>query len=199
MNHGRTMSGYLAFPLAAVISGFASGMSCIVPGGGIFFPGLLFGIAVLFAVHNAAESCHPAMATIVVLFSLVGYWIACITTLLSIRLFGGGNNIASDAMGQTLAGGVGASIIAIGLAISCRSFRSFNFVALTAAAGAVCGAVCGLLVYLHDNAHLPHPLDFILTYVIWQVGVASVMPFAKKKQLPGGKNGVVIQSGLLMK
>ena len=179
MSHDRSMSAQLAFPVAAAVSGFASGISYIVPGGGIIFPGLFFGIALAYAVHHTVEELKPAIGAVLVLLSTCGFWVACITTLFSIRLFGGGNNLASDFIAGILAGSAGASVLAAGLAISSERFQSFRFVAVISATGAVCGAAFAVVVYLHDNAHLPHPIDFIFGYVIWQVGVASVVPLAR--------------------
>lgn len=182
MNHGRIMSAQLVFPLAAATSGFASGVSCFVPGGGFLFPGFFFGIATVYAVHHTIEVLNPARGAVVILLSMLGFWIGCITSLLSIRCFGGGNHLASDVVGGILAGSAGACVVAVGLALLSEAFRLFQFVALITVTGAVCGAAFGGVIYFHDNANLPHPTDLILGFVIWQVGVASVMPLARKNQ-----------------
>jgi hypothetical protein len=178
MNPGRVMSAQLAFPLAAVVSGLASGLSCLVPGFAIIFPGLFFGVAIAFAVHHKVGVLDPLMGVVLIVLSMFGYWIAGIATLLSIRFLGNGNILACG----SIAGGVRACVTAVALAISSKYFQSIRVVAVTTLAGAVCGVICGGVIYLHDHKHMPHPLDSILMFLIWQVGVASVIPSLRKVQ-----------------
>ena len=183
MNSGRSMSAQLAFPLAAVLSGFASGVSNIVPGGGIILPGLFFGIAMAFAVHHTIEAVSPVLGAVLILLSTFGFWVACITGLLTFRLTGGRNDFVSGSIAGMFAGGAGASLTAFGLAISSAYFPLMRVVIVMTLAGAAFGAVVfPVLIYLHDIGHLPHPLDFILEFVMWQVGVASVVPLSMKVQ-----------------
>ena len=181
MNSDRITSPRATFIICATVSAIATGLSPLFPGAGVILPGVFFGIAIAYAINRKIEPLRPISRVLLIALSIFGYWIACVTGAVTVRLYGGENGFMAGAVIGAAAGGAGASFVAAGVAIASNYFQSMRVFVVTTLAGTTYGAVFMIAsVWLRDFIHAPDSLVLVISFLIWQVGVASAIPLPRK-------------------
>ncbi len=182
----NTRLSLVIFPVAGLCSGICSGISVIIPPLSIIAPGIFFGLALAHSLHASVTRLTPSQQIVIVASSSFGYLLAIIVLaiivgLLSARLPGFGNGLLSSAIAGTIAGGTGALIIAASVAFTISAMSPMRTLLIVPMTGALLGA--GFLffgVYISDRTAFGHPFDDIITFPLWQTGVASVFPACRR-------------------
>lgn len=176
-------SSFVLFLFAGLISGLFSGISVVLPLLGLLAPGFFFGAAIGYSLHATITRLSPWQHAALLLTSGVGYFAAAVACLFSTRLPGINNGLPSSAFAGAIGGGVGALIVACSLAVVASGVLSpLRTVVIVTLAGSLFGAIflfCG--VYISDRTAFGHPWDDVVTFPLWQSGVASVIPFCRHR------------------
>ena len=163
MNSDRITSPRATFIICATLSAIASGLSTLFPGAGAILPGVFFGIAIAYAINRKIEPLRPISRVLLVTLSIFGFWIACVTAAITVRLYGGENSFMAGAVIGAAAGGAGASFVAACMAIASKYFQSMRVFVVTTLAGTTYGAVLVIAgVWLRDFIHAPNSLVFVI-------------------------------------
>jgi len=73
-------------------------------------------------------------------------------------------------------------MVAIALVLSVEALRSFATIIAVSAAGAIFGSLFVIVgVYISDHTTGGHPLDDIVSFPLWQTGVALVIPWFRRR------------------
>lgn len=176
---------FVVFPLAGLCSGLCSGLSVILPPFGIIAPGLLFGGAIAHSFHTSITRLSLHQRTTLVVASTGGYFGAIVASLLSVRLPGFDNGLLCSSFAGAIAGGVGSVVVATSLSVMIPILSPPRTLLIVTVAGTFFGAVfMSCSVYISDYTTFGHPFDDILSFPLWQTGVASVIPFCKRCTIP---------------
>lgn len=169
----------LIFVYCALTSGLASELSVVLKPLGVIAPGILFGLALCYAVSVISERSTTISQTMIVVASTISYLVAEIVGVSSARLPGFNNGYVYGGIAGALAGFMGSLGVASALAYCENSLRSIGQVALTSLTGMVAGiAFTTVGVYISDSTPLGHPFDDFLTFPLWQVSVATAISFS---------------------
>lgn len=172
---------FVVFTVAGLFSGICSGLSVILQPLGIIAPGLLFGAAIGHSLNSSMTRLLPRQRIALIVASTGAYFTAMGATLLSARLPGFDNGLLYSAFAGAIGGGAGALIVATSLTVIAPILSPPRMLIIVTLAGACFGAIfmfCG--VYISDHTALGHPVDDIVSFTLWQTGVASVMPFCQR-------------------
>ncbi|NQV25591.1 MAG: hypothetical protein HQ518_14620 [Rhodopirellula sp.] len=172
---------FIVFAVAGLVSGLLSGLLVILQPLGIIAPGLLFGAALGHSFNASITPISLRQRAALNITSTFAFWCAIVATLLSARLPGFGNGFLYGAFAGAIGGGVGAMIVAIALVVIVPMLSRRRTLIIVTVAGACFGAIfvlCG--VYISDYTTFGHPFDNIVSFPLWQTGVAAVVPFCKR-------------------
>ncbi len=176
-----TRLAFFVFPVAGLCSGVCSGISVVVPPLGIFVPGILFGLALTHSLDTTVTRLTTGQRAAIIAASSIGFIAAIITCLLSARLPGFDNVLLYSTYAGAIAGGTGAVIVAAGILFTISEMSLMRTLLLVPAAGALFGAGFMFLgVYISDHTSFGHPFDDLVSFPLWQTGVASVFPACQR-------------------
>lgn len=172
-----TLRPIITFPVAGLVSGICSGLSSIVSPLGFLSPGVIFGIAISYAIHTTLKPLSFAQRCSLVGGSTFAHMIAIVVSLLSVRLPGFDNGFVSGALSGAIAGMAGGLGFATSLVVVVQELRSASTVLAVTLAGTVFGSLFIIVgVYIADYTAAGYPISYIVSFPLWQVGVASVIP-----------------------
>ncbi|WP_146118852.1 hypothetical protein [Blastopirellula marina] len=169
---------YVIFPIFGFCAGICSGLSTIPPGWGVIAPGFFFGLALAFSWEACATRLAWYQGTAIVIGSTVGFVAAEITSILSYRFFDLGNGMLAGLHYGAVGGYAGGLIVAATLALVIPNFSIARTLLLVPFTGMFFGVIfvfCG--IYISDHTPWGHPFDDLVTFPLWQTGVAAVIPF----------------------
>lgn len=174
INHRQALATFFT---AGLQSGICSSAALIVPAAGLWvIPGICFGMALVHACDSSLTRLSKVQRQVLVVASTVAYFASVVTSLLWPRLLGLDNSPVSSAQSGALAGGVGALIVAITLAVlvpALSSPRAVLAVTLTGAGWGVISILVGVCINEYTTFDI---LAYLLIFPLWQTGVASVIP-----------------------
>jgi len=131
-----------------------------------------FGIAISTAIQKSSTPLSIGQQFLVTAFFTLGHLVAIFIYLFSIRVLGSGQTVCHGA----IAGATGGLLVALGLFKANRDRAGTLRMTLIPAAGALLGATfTSLTIFLNDHACLTPPLPALLTYPIWQGGMAATI------------------------
>jgi len=177
----NTRLPFVAFPVAGLCSGICSGLSVILQPLGIIAPGIFFGLALAYSFETSVMRISSGQRKTIIVASTGGYIIAIVASLLSARLPGFDNGLLYGMYAGTIAGGIGAMIVATSLAVTISTLAPIRTLFIVTLAGALFGAgfmFCG--IYISDHTSIGHPFDDIVSFPLWQTGVASFIPLCNR-------------------
>lgn len=180
----RNLSPYWIFPGAGFLSGVASGISVALPPLGLFCPPIFFGIAITQALHRTLTPVTFWQRMALIGISVLAFALAMIGAILAIRLPGFDNGIFGGACSGAIGGGIGSFLIALGLILIVEDSKPLASLPVMTLAGMVCGALFAIVgVMISDNPADSHPLDDLIVFPLWQMGVASTIPMFRCRPL----------------
>ena len=175
-------SPVIVFSVAGFCSGLCSGLSVILQPLGIIVPGILFGAALSHATHTSLTSLSSGQRATLIVVSTGGYFSAIVASLLSMRLPGFDNGLLYSSFAGAIAGGIGALVVAGSLVVVIPELSTVVTLFIVTFAGAVLGSIFMLCsIYVSDHTSFGHPFDDIVSFSLWQMGVASVIPFCRSR------------------
>lgn len=182
----NTTSPCVKFTTAGFVSGWVSGVFATMPPLGLFLPGILFGVAISCAVDKSLMPLSFRQRTALVVSSITAYFVAIVVSPLPMSFPGFGNGFFSGGCSGAIAGGVGALIVAISLVVVVQVLRSISMVIVVSFAGALFGSLYVIVgVYISDHLDFEPlesiPWGFLVTFPLWQTGVASVIPLFRRR------------------
>jgi hypothetical protein len=173
----KTSLPFLTFPLAGLCYGICSGFSVILQPLGIIAPGIFFGLALVYSFDASVTLLSAGKRATIIAASTCGYIIAIVASLLSARLPGFDNGLLYGVYAGTIAGGVGAIVVATSLAVVVSALSPVRTLLIVTLAGSIFGA--GFMyvgIYISDRTPFGHPFDDFVSFPLWHAGVASVVP-----------------------
>lgn len=170
----------VVFPVAGLCSGLCSGISVVLQPLGIIAPGIFFGLALAHSMDTSVTRLSTGQRFSIIAVSTGGYIIAGVACLMCTRLPEVDSWLLRNALPGTIAGAIGAMIVATSFAFTISAISPVRTLLIVPAAGALLGAGFMVLsVYISDCTSFGHPYDDIVSFPLWQIGVASVIPFCR--------------------
>ncbi len=177
----NTQPIFFVFPIAGLCSGVCSGISVVVPPLGVFVPGILFGFALTYSLNTSVTRLTTGQQAAIIAASSTGFIAAIIACLLSARLPGFDNGLLYSTYAGAIAGTTGAMIVAVGILFTISSMSLIRTLLFVPVAGALFGAAFMFVgVYISDHTPFGHPFDDLVSFPLWQTGVASVVPACQR-------------------
>jgi len=175
----------VVFLFATAVGGFASACSVLIQPAGVFAPGVIFGLAIAYAINRSVCRIDIGQTSGIAAGALLAYWCAGFTGLFSQRWLGQSTDFLSNALAGCVAGTIGALVVALFVYAAVAQFRSVRFVLSTALAGHLFGGLFLVSVtYLSDELRLPHPIDDFIGFPLWQAGLGTVIGLNAKRSSP---------------
>lgn len=170
----------VVFPVAGLCSGICSGISVVLQPLGIIAPGIFFGLALAHSINASVTRLSTGQRFSIVTVSTGGYILAGVACLLCARLPEVDSWLFQSALAGIIAGTIGAMTVATSFAFTISAMSLVRTLLIVPVAGALLGAGFMILqVYLSDFTSFGHPYDDIVSFPLWQIGVASVIPFCR--------------------
>ena len=166
----------VVFPVA----GLCSGISVVLQPLGIIAPGIFFGLALAHSMDASVTRLSTGQRLSIIAASTSGYILAGVACLLCARLPEVDSWLLRTALPGTIAGAIGALTVATSFAFTISAMSPLRTLLIVPLAGALLGAGFMVLnVYISDCTSFGHPYGDILSFPLWQIGVASVIPFCR--------------------